>query len=63
MDDEVLNELWKAKEEIAAEHNHDVWALLAYFKEAELKSQPQPYHAPASKRFVAQEDGRDREAQ
>lgn len=52
MDDEVLKELWQVKEDIAAEHNHDIKALFAYFKSAELAYQTDP---ATSARYVVRE--------
>jgi hypothetical protein len=54
MNDEVLNELWQAKEDIAAEHTHDIWALFAYFTSGALD--PHAYTS-TSTRHVAREDG------
>ncbi len=56
MDDEVLKELWQVKEDIAAEHNHDIKALFAYFKSAELAYQTDP---ATSARYVVREGGVD----
>jgi len=54
MDDEVIRELWQAKEDIAAEHNHDIWALFTYFKSGTLDSNT---YTATSIRHVAREDG------
>ena len=56
MDDEVLKELWQIKEDIAAEHNHDIKALFAYFKSAELAYQTD---RATSARYVVREGGVD----
>jgi len=56
MDDEVLKELWQVKEDIAAEHNHDIKALFAYFKSAELAYQTDP---ATSARYVVREGAAD----
>ncbi|MBL7646196.1 MAG: hypothetical protein JNK74_08410 [Candidatus Hydrogenedentes bacterium] len=54
MEDEVSKELWQVKEEIAAEHNHDIKALFAFFKSAELAYQTDP---ATFARYVVREGG------
>ncbi len=35
MNDEIMQEVWKAKDELAARHNHDVRSLSEYLRNKE----------------------------
>lgn len=41
MKDEIIQEVWRAKETIAAEHHYDVRALVEHLRQEEEKSQGQ----------------------
>lgn len=59
MEDEVMEEFRKIKDDIAAEHNHDVWALYAYFNSVELPPGARRYSASPA-RIVARESFEDK---
>lgn len=53
-----MEELRKIKDDIATEHNHDVWAMYAYFNSAELPPGARLYSASPA-RFVVRESSED----